>query len=89
MPVISMFYGIIVRMYFMDVEQHKRPHIHVQYGDETAVYALDDGDLLAGALPARQTKLVLAWIELHRDELLADWALAVKGEALFRIEPLR
>ena len=89
MPVIAMFYGIIVRMYFMDVDQHKRPHIHVQYADDAAVFALDDGELLAGALPSKQTRLVLAWMELHHDELVADWVLAAKGEAPFRIEPLR
>lgn len=89
MPVISMFYGIIVRMYFMDTRQHAKPHIHVQYADDSAVFALDDGELLAGELPAKQTRLVHAWIELRREELAADWQLAVKGDAPFKIDPLR
>jgi len=89
MPVISMFYGILVRMYFFDVQQHKLPHVHVQYGDQAAVFELENGEMIAGILPARQSKLVAAWIELHRDELMADWQLAIKGEALFKIEPLR
>jgi hypothetical protein len=89
MPVISMFYGIIIRMYFMDTRQHSRPHIHVQYGDDSAVFALDDGETLAGKLPAKQIRLVQAWIELRREDLMTNWQLAVKGEPLFKIEPLR
>lgn len=89
MPVISMFYGIIIRMYFMDNKQHSQPHIHVEYGEHSAVYALGDGALLAGSLPSKQNKLVAAWIELRKEELLADWQLAVKGDAPFKIEPLR
>jgi hypothetical protein len=34
-------------------------------------------------------KLVLAWVEIHQDELMADWELAVKGEQPFKIEPLK
>ena len=89
MPVISMFYGIIIRMYFMDTKQHKMPHLHAEYGGKSAVFALKDGTLLAGKFPVKQTKLVLAWIELRREDLLADWQLAVKGESVFKIEPLR
>ena len=89
MPVISMFYGIVIRMYFMDNEQHSQPHIHVEYGDHSAVVALMDGQLLAGEIPSRQTKLVQAWIELRQEELMADWRLAVNGDAPFKIDPLR
>ena len=89
MPVISMFYGIIIRMYFMDTRQHSQPHIHVQYGDDSAVFSLEDGERLAGKLPPKQTRLVQAWIELRREDLIANWQLAVKGETLFKVEPLR
>lgn len=89
MPTISMFYGIIVRMYFFDTRQHALPHIHVEYSGQSAVFSIDSGEVIAGMLPAKQGKLVGAWIELHRDELMADWQLAIKGEALFKIEPLR
>lgn len=89
MPVISMFYGIVIRMYFMDNKQHSQPHIHVEYGDHSAVFALMDGQLLAGEIPSRQTKLVQAWIELRQEELMADWRLAVNGDAPFKIDPLR
>ena len=89
MPVISMFYGIIIRMYFMDNKQHSMPHIHVEYSEHSAVFALTDGAVLAGDFPSKQTKLVQAGIELRKEDLLADWKLAVAGDAPHKIEPLR
>ena len=89
MPVISMFYGIIVHLYFVDNRRHKKPHIHVAYQESEAVLALPNGDVLDGSLPANKMKLVQAWMELHRDELLADWDLAVSGQQPYKIEPLR
>lgn len=52
MPIISMFYGIIVRMYYADNQQHHVPHIHVEYGGVKAVFAIGDGKLLAGKFPS-------------------------------------
>lgn len=89
MPVISMFYGVIVSMYFLDTKQHKEPHVHVRYGNDEAVVQIPEGRLLAGGIDARKMKLVVAWIELHQDELMADWSLAVVGQPIFKIEPLR
>jgi hypothetical protein len=89
MPVISMFYGIIILMYFFDNKKHYRSHIHVQYGERNAIIAIDDGEVLEGSLPKPKLKLVQAWIEIHRDELSADWKLAVAGKQLFKIAPLR
>ncbi|OHB63692.1 MAG: hypothetical protein A2Y77_17980 [Planctomycetes bacterium RBG_13_62_9] len=89
MPVISMFYGVIVSLYFLDSKRHHRPHIHVKYQDDEAVVAIPDGELLEGSLPPAKMRLVLAWIEIHRDDLVADWELAVSGQQPFRIEPLR
>jgi len=54
-----------------------------------ASIAIEDGSVLVGSLPLRQLKLVAAWVELHRDELLADWELALNGEEPFRIAPLQ
>lgn len=51
MPTLSMFYGIIVRMYFFDDKQHHEPHIHVEYADSQAVINITDGNVLAGELP--------------------------------------
>jgi len=89
MPVISMFYGIIVSLYFQDDRRHHRPHIHVKYQDDEAVMAIPEGELLEGSLPRAKMKLVVAWIEIHGDELMADWQLAVSGQQPFKIEPLR
>jgi len=89
MPILAMFYGIIVRMYYTDNKQHHVAHIHVEYGDEKAVFSIADGKLLAGKFPKNKTRLVQAWIEIRREELNADWKLAVKGEEVFKIDPLK
>ncbi|NLH18108.1 MAG: DUF4160 domain-containing protein [Phycisphaerae bacterium] len=89
MPVISMFYGIIVSLYFVDNKRHNLPHIHVKFQDQEAVLSISDGDLLEGSLPPGKMRLVSAWMEIHRDELMADWELAVSGQQPFKIEPLR
>ena len=88
MPVISLFYGIIVRMYNEKGGQHKTPHIHAEYAGEEVVVALD-GTILEGGLPKGKMKLLLAWMELHYDDLEANWKLLSNGEQSFRIEPLR
>ena len=89
MPAISMFYGIIVYMYFMDNKQHKFPHIHVKYQDDEVVVEIPSGEVLEGSIPNPKMKLLAAWIELHKDELLADWELAISGQQPYKIEPLR
>jgi len=89
MPTISMFYGIIVRMLFMDVQQHHLPHLHVEYQGKKAVIAIPEGILLEGSLPPKKLRLVQAWIDIHEEELMANWSLAVKGEPVFPITPLR
>jgi Domain of unknown function (DUF4160) len=88
MPVISMFHGIIIRMYTLDNQSHHLPHLHARFAEFEASVDLADGEVLAGELPRKQLRLVQAWIELHRDELFADWSLAVSGRKPYRIEPL-
>ena len=89
MAVIAMFYGIIISMYFFDKQKHHLPHIHVKYQEQEAVISIADGELLEGQIKASKLKLVQAWIEIHREELLADWELAAQGQTVFKIEPLR
>jgi len=89
MPVISMFYGILVLMYYFDNKKHRQPHIHVQYGEEEAVISIPDGAVLEGTLRAAKLKLVHAWVEIHQEELMADWHLAVSGQSVFKIDPLK
>ncbi len=89
MPTISMFYGIIVRMYYFDNQKHQSPHIHVHYQDCEAVIDIREGFVLEGSLPKSKQKLVDAWVEIHKDELMADWLLAINGESVFKIDPLK
>lgn len=65
------------------------PHFHVRYQNFKASIAIEDGRILAGNFPPKQLRLVQAWVELHRDDLFADWELAVNGEEPFRIAPLQ
>ena len=68
---------------------HHLPHFHVRYQNFKASIAIEDGRVLAGSVPPRQLRLVQAWVELHQDELFADWELALNGEEPFRIPPLQ
>ncbi|VAX36695.1 hypothetical protein MNBD_UNCLBAC01-1247 [hydrothermal vent metagenome] len=88
MPTISMFYGILIRMFFKDIDKHKLPHIHAEYQNSMAVYSIPDGKLLAGKMNKRKQKLIFAWIEIHKDDLMADWELAVNGKTPFKIKGL-
>jgi hypothetical protein len=89
MPVISMFYGVIVLMYYYDNRRHNLPHIHIKYGDEEAVISIPNGEIIEGSIRSAKLKLVQAWIEIHQENLMANWELAINGQAVFKIEPLR
>ena len=67
---------------------HHRPHFHTVYQDLTAVFALDPIECIGGALPRTQQRLVEAWAEIHREELLRNWALLQSGRPPLKIEPL-
>jgi len=67
-------------MFFLDDKKHHMPHIHAEYQGKVATYSILDGSLLAGELPANKHKLVVAWVEIHREDLFADWELAVNGK---------
>ncbi len=88
MPIISMFYGILIRLYLLDNKHHNLPHIHAKYAEFEAAISIEEGEILSGDLPRKQLRLVQAWIELHRDELMADWELASHGEPPYKIDPL-
>ena len=64
-------------------------HIHVYYQDKSAVVTIYDGLITEGELPVKQLRLVNAWIEIHKEELLADWNLCQNGEKPYSIEPLK
>ncbi len=79
----------LVYVYFIDNRQHKCPHIRAKYQEYKVSVGIPDGDILEGELLSSKMKLLQAWIEIHRDELMAAWFLAVEGEQPPKIEPLR
>ncbi len=72
MPVLSRFYGIIIRMYFLQKE-HNPPHIHAIYNDDVAAIDFMSGKVLEGYLPPKALSMVQEWIGLHQDELKEIW----------------
>ena len=88
MPELSRFFGIIIRMFAEAGGPHHLPHFHAYYQDEVGIFALNPIELIAGSLPQKQRRLVEAWAELHRDELIADWNRLQEGRIPVPIEPL-
>lgn len=86
MPTISMFYGILIRMF--NNGEHNPPHFHAYYGEFAATFDFE-GNLTQGEMPKPQTKLIAAWAQIHKDELEANWKLALSNEKLYPIDPLR
>jgi hypothetical protein len=84
MPVISRFLGIAIAILYRD---HNPPHFHATYGEHEITVQIQDGQV-TGEFPRRALSHVLEWLELHRDELLADWELARAGRPLRPIPPL-
>jgi hypothetical protein len=84
-PVVSRFFGIVIRMYFFD---HTPPHFHAAYGGSEARVRIDPVGLLEGNLPPRPLALVVEWASLHRTELLENWRRLHEDEPPQRIEPL-
>jgi len=74
-------------MYFKDAEQHHLPHFHASYGGDKAVFDLD-GNIIADDFPPKQTKYILAWADIHRDELDALWEIMQMEEEYFKIRGL-
>ena len=72
MPVLSRFYGIIIRMYFQQSE-HNPPHIHAIYGEHDAAVDIQNGNVLEGYLPAKALEMVREWISIHKDDLAKIW----------------
>ena len=86
MPTISEFYGIKIYMYW---DEHNPPHFHARYAEFNAIISINDAFVTEGFLPGKQLKLVLAWTEIHRDELILNWNLAKNNNFIRKIDPLR
>lgn len=85
MPEISRFLGIVIAMYY---QEHNPPHFHVRYNEYKAAISIKDLALLNGKLPPRVFGIVIEWATRHQQELMEDWELAVKLQALKPIKPL-
>lgn len=88
MPTLSIFFGIIVKMYSEQGGKHHVPHLHAEYQDDEVVIDLE-GNILEGSLPKNKMKLLIAWTEIHKEDLLANWKLLSSGDGYFKIDPLR
>jgi hypothetical protein len=85
MPEISRFYGLVVMMFF---NEHNPPHFHVTYGEYKIIVDLND-EVVHGFMPKRALTLLFEWMELHKDELLANWDKCQRGITPDKIEPLK
>lgn len=83
MPVIVRFYGITIRMYFLQSE-HNPPHIHVLYSEYAAAVEIESRQILEGNLPPKVLSLVREWIDLNKEQLLLMW----KTQSFKKLPPL-
>ena len=88
MPIISQFYGIIIKMYLKESEKHHKEHVHINYNEYNAVYSIT-GELIEGELPNKQKKMVEAWIAIHENELKILWNKIKYCGEYFKIDPLK
>lgn len=72
MPVISRFYGIVIKMYLRKKE-HNSPHIHAIYGEYIGMFVISNGEMFEGDMPPKGQALVKEFIEQYRDRLLLMW----------------
>jgi len=84
MPEISRFYGLVILMFF---NEHNPPHFHVTYGEFKAIVNISD-EIVLGVMPKRALILIFEWLELHRNELLANWEKCQNGINPDKIKPL-
>ena len=72
MPVISRFYGIVIKMYLRQKE-HNPPHIHAIYGECVGMFSLEDAEMFEGDIPLKGQMYVKEFIEKYRRELYDMW----------------
>lgn len=85
MPELSRFLGIVIAMYYLD---HEPAHFHAIYGEQEAIFAIEDLRMIKGNLHGRVAGLVIEWATLHKAELEKDWLLCKKQMPLNKIKPL-
>jgi hypothetical protein len=85
MPTISVFYGILIQMFWND---HAPPHFHALYGEHEIIININTLEIIKGSMPRRARLLILEWALEHRDELMEDWKLCEKNQTPHKIAPL-
>ena len=85
MPQLSNFQGIII---FMNFQDHAPAHFHAWQGDYKISVSIKEG-VVKGEMPGRALRMVLEWLDLHRDELLENWERAQQGVMVEKIAPLK
>ena len=85
MPIISRFFGIIITMNY---KEHNPPHFHIEYNEFCAIFDMKEEAITAGYIPSKQLRLVLAWFELHKEELLENWNNMREQRECIKIKPL-
>lgn len=88
MATLSIFFGLIIRMFNEKGGQLNVPHIHVYYGEDKAAFDFES-NVLEGDLPKKKIRMVQTWIDIHQEDLIANWELLSNGEPFFKIDPLR
>lgn len=86
MPTISIFYGILIQMFWGD---HAPPHFHALYAEHEALIDIKTLEVIKGTMPRRALTLILEWASLHRTELLEDWKLCEHNQSPKKISPLQ
>lgn len=87
MPILSSFYGIIIRMYKETDSKHNIPHIHAEYNGKYIVIDFN-GTILEGNFPIKKRNILVAWVNLHEEELQANWKMLSADGQYFKIKPL-
>ena len=87
MPIISRFYGVIIKMFYNEGNHHL-PHFHAEYGGEKAVFLIDPSKRFKGKLKKRAEAMILEWAELHREKLIDNYENARQKKPLNKIRPL-
>jgi hypothetical protein len=85
-PTISIFYGILIQMFWDD---HAPPHFHALYAEYETLIDIKTLEVIRGNMPKRALALVLEWASEHRQELIEDWKLCEKNQLPKKIPPLQ
>ncbi len=85
MPEICNFYGISIYMY---MNEHQPPHFHVRYGEYEAEITIKEG-IVTGSLPRRALRMIYDWLDVHQEELIANWERLENHQSPIKIDPLK